>query len=130
MKVKLFSYDNPTGRCQDCPLDDGERSCCDDQNRNSNCYGGNPNNIRPCDTFFMFCLRPLNSTGRDCSYIARVTSDTDWQGRDLPIDFTRVPTSLGLDNPLSLPGLTDTYTVSHTIYTLYKYDYCRSLLGY
>ena len=108
--MELFSYDNPTGRCQDCPLRIGQHSCCDDQNSNNRCYDSD--DIRPCDTFFILCLRSLNSTERDCSYVARVTSDTDWQGRDLPIDFTQAPTLLGLDNPLSLPGLTDTYTVS------------------
>ena len=118
MKVELFSYNNPTGRCQECPLHDGERSCCDRSNRNDDCYGGNPNSDnRPCDTQFIFCLRSLNSTGRDCSYSEQVTSGTDWQGRNLPIDFTRVPTPLGLANPLSLPGLTDTYTVSINQYS-------------
>ena len=82
-------------------------------NRNSDCYGGNQNDNHPCDTQFIFCLRPLNTTGRDCSYSEQVTLGTDWQGRDLPIDFTQVPTPLGLDNPLSLPGLSDTYTVSN-----------------
>ena len=84
VKVELFSYDNPTGRCQECPLLMGQHSSCDDQNRNNRCYDSD--DIRPCDIFFIFCLRPLNNTGRDCSYVARVTSDTDWQGRDLPID--------------------------------------------
>ena len=100
--MELFNYNNPTGRCQDCPLHNGEHSWCDRDNRNSDCYGGNQNDNRPCDTQFIFCLRSLNSTGRDCSYSEQVTSGTDWQGRNLPIGFTQIPTPLGLDNPLSL----------------------------
>ena len=109
--MKLFSYDNPTGRCQDCPIHDGEHSCCDDRNRNNGCYNGSDH--RPCDTQFIFCLRPLNTTGRDCSYSEKVTSNINLQGRQPLIDFTgSCSQRLGLDNPLSLPGLTDTYTIS------------------
>ena len=115
MKVDLFSYDNPTGRCQDCPIYDGEHSCCDRDDRNRDCRN---HNDRRCDTFFRFCLRPLYTTGRDCSYRDSVTSNTNWQEREA-IDFTQVPTPLGLDNPLSLPGLTDSYTVSMLVIITY-----------
>ena len=87
--MELFSYDNPTGRCQDCPLHDGEHSCCDHSNRNNDCRGGNSNDIHPCDTQFMFCLRPLNSTGRNCSYLEEVTSNINFDEREA-IDLTRV----------------------------------------
>ena len=117
MKVELFSYDNPTGRCQECPLLNGVHSCCDDHRRTNDCRGVSNIHTLPCDTQFIFCLRPLNTTGRNCSYSEIVTSGIDWQGRNIPIDFTRVPTPLGLDNPLSLPGLTDTYTVSINQYS-------------
>ena len=123
--MELFSYDNPTGRCQDCPLHDGEHSCCDRSDRNDDCRGGNNQDPRRCDTQFMFCLRPLNSTGRNCSYLDQVTSNTIVDERGA-INFTRFHRLLGLDNPLSLPGLADTYTVSMLVIITITHCTCKT----
>ena len=60
MEVRLFGYSNPTGRCVGChrPFgSDQPRSCCDDFN-NTTCSGE-----LLCDSYFIYCLRPLGSSG-------------------------------------------------------------------
>ena len=104
VEVKIFSYDNPTGRCQDCPRDDEDsriRSCCDDFNHFGSCGGD-----RRCDSYFIYCLRPFGMTGGNCTGFTQRMSmvNTD----DESIDFSRNKV-LGLENPLLLPGLTAGY---------------------
>ena len=107
MEVRLFGYDNPTQRCQDCR--DGEfadAGCCDDfVLTEAVCTNG-----RRCDTFFIYCLRTIGSAGRNCPYFGAKMSTANTND-ELIIDFNQ-RSVLGLDNPLQLQGLTDAYTVS------------------
>ena len=108
MDVRLFGYNNPTGRCQACAInDDGLHRCCDSQSTFSICNGN-----RLCDSFFIYCLRPLNTSSiaeEGCSGFESMTSNVN--RNDGPVDFEN-PTVLGLPNPLLLPGLTEIYMVS------------------
>ena len=105
VELTLFDYDNPTGTCYDpqwC-VRNGLHRCCD-----SNfilwtfleCTGG-----RRCDSYFIYCLRPLGSEGEGCSnYQQRISTFN--QDDNNPIDVTR-STVLGLENPLILRGITE-----------------------
>ena len=108
VEVKIFSYDNPTGRCRDCPRENGDsgpRSCCDDFSDFNTCNGGDR-----CDSYFIYCLRPFGMTGGNCTGFTqrRSTANTD----DRSTDFSMSSEVLGLDNPLLLPGLTIGYNSS------------------
>ena len=106
VEVRLFNYSNPTGRCCDCPRQNMVRSCCDAFDIFTGPCGG----VRGCDSFFLYCLRPLNSTVEGgCANFAKKRSTVNMD--DGPINFSQ-STVLGLHNPLLLPGLTDAYTVS------------------
>ena len=98
VEVRLFDYQNPTGRCEQCPQFDSTtfpRKCCDDFSRSSNCDEGD----RECDSYFTYCLRPFDTTDRDCSTYETVTSTVNTD--DGPLDFSQ-STVLGLPNPLQL----------------------------
>ena len=108
MEVEFFGYSNPTGRCADCPVPAGQtnlHSCCDNF-VTTNCTGG----LR-CDSYFYFCLRTLGDrrTNNGCSYFGSsvtfaITDDGSFNSSDL-----------GIENPLSLPGLTNNFTVQHML---------------
>ena len=108
MEVRLLGYQNPTQRCQECPLHDEFRRCSDDDNRNDGC-GGN----RRSDSYFTYCLRPFDSQDSqngDCSDPnKRMRSSRNLN--DGSIDFTQDKV-LGLDNPFHLQGFSNDYTVS------------------
>ena len=108
VEVRLFGYTNPTGRCQDCHSGGqfADPGCCDTFTT-ATCTGG----LR-CDSFFYYCLRTIGSVGRNCSYFGNRTSAANID--DGQIDFSQ-STVLGLQNPLQLQGLTDTYTVSYSL---------------
>ena len=101
IEVTVFGYDNPTGRCQEC-LEEGVRGCCDNFESTS-CSGSSL-----CDSFFIYCLRAVGSTGRGCSYFGNRISNVNVD--DGSLNFSQ-STVLGLENPTVLQGLTDTYTV-------------------
>ena len=104
MEVRIFGYDNPTQRCQDCR--DGQFAnpgCCDGFTA-ATCPGA----LR-CDSYFFYCLRTIGSSGRNCSYFGNRISDCNQD--DEPISFNR-NSVLGLENPLQLQGLTNAYAVS------------------
>ena len=101
LEVTVFGYNNPTGRCQDC-LEEGIRGCCDNFESTS-CSGSSL-----CDSFFIYCLRTIGSTGRGCSYFGNQISDSNME--DAPLNFSQ-STVLGLENPIVLQGLTSAYTV-------------------
>ena len=108
--MRLLGYQNPTGRCQGCPLFDELRSCCDNRNRNSPC-----NNINgfECDSFFTYCLRTFGSQDSQeggCSNRDSITSDFNINDNSVT-DFSRARV-LGLDNPFLLQGLENSYIVS------------------
>ena len=100
VEVRLFNYSNPTGRCQECPLDNG-----------GFCDGSRMPTRSTCDSFFIYCLRPLNTSEIEegCSGFESMTSEPN--RNDEPVDFHNA-TVLGLPNPLLLPGLTNAYMVS------------------
>ena len=105
MEVRLFGYDNPTQRCQDCRTggEFANPGCCDFHDRTI-CMG-----LERCDSYFFYCLRPIGSTGRNCSYFGNlISASIDDDGF---INFNQ-SSVLGLENPLELPGLTDIYAVS------------------
>ena len=102
LEVRLYGYDNPTGRCQGC-VSLGQVGCCD-RHDTMECSSF------LCDTYFHYCLRSLGSQeGGECSYFGSVTSSATLDDR--PIDFSQ-STVLGLSNPLILPGLTNQWNVS------------------
>ena len=113
VNVTLVGYTNPNQRCADC----GSNRCCDTNFDSNNCFRG-----RRCDTFFFFCLRPFGSTGTGCSYNGDLTSEVNED--DAAINFNQMK-FLGLDNPLTLEGLTDAWNVSWTAcryYVLHPID--------
>ena len=102
LEVTVFGYNNPTGRCQGCPRRSGTRACCDDFDSIS-CSGSDH-----CDSRFTYCLQTLGSTDSDCSYFGTRTSTINVADGPLNFSQNRV---LGLENPLILQGLTNTYMV-------------------
>lgn len=112
LEVTVFGYNNPTGRCQDCRGGDDDddddngnfRGCCDNF-ESSSCSGSSL-----CDSYFVYCLRTMGSTGRGCSYFGNRISNVN--GDDSPLNFSQSMV-LGLENPIVLQGLTSTYTVMH-----------------
>ena len=112
MEVRLLGYQNPTGTCQECPLINEQRRCCDREDT-SGCTMGN----RRCDSFFTYCLRSFgneDSQEGGCSDRESMRSDTN-QDDDDPIDFFQAIKVLNLDNPFHLQGLTSDYTVSYLV---------------
>lgn len=105
LEVTVFGYSNPTGRCETCIEDDNLRGCCDDF-ESTRCSGS-----LLCDSFFVYCLRTVGSTGRGCSYFGNRISNVN--GDDSPLNFSQ-SIVLGLENPITLRGLTSTYTVMST----------------
>ena len=107
LEVRLYGYNNPTGRCQACvSVRTPEQMGCCDRHNTTEC--GN----LLCDTYFDYCLRSLGSSEKGqvgCSYFGNVRSTAN--RNDGLIDFSR-STVLGLDNPLILPGLTNDWNVS------------------
>ena len=105
VEVRLVSYNNPTGRCPGCRLSGNDEVGCCDTFRVETCEDS-----QRCDSFFVYCLRPLNSTVEGgCANFETKTSNSNLN--DGPVDFSR-STVLGLPNPFLLQGLTDAYTVS------------------
>ena len=98
LEVTVFGYDNPTARCQGCGSLQG---CCESFDSTS-C--GNDH----CDSYFTYCLRTIGSTGRGCFYFGNRISDRN--DNDGSLDFSQSMV-LGLENPIILWGLTNTYMV-------------------
>lgn len=98
LEVRLYGYNNPTGRCQEC----GNMMGCCDRHNTTEC-----GERFMCDTYFHYCLRPLGSDkeegGGNCSDYGGITSNTNTNDRFVNFSQSMV---LGLDNPLLLPGLT------------------------
>ena len=105
LEVTVFGYNNPTGRCRECVASNNVLSgCCDAFRQISNCIGN-----FSCDSFFVYCLRqPIGRIGRDCSYFGDQMSDSNRD--DGRLDFSQSPL-LGLENPIVLQGLTNSYKV-------------------
>ena len=105
LKVNLFGYNNPTGRCQSCvSMQTSDLMGCCDRHNTTECSSF------LCDTYFSYCLRALGSEqGGECSYFGNVMSITN--DDDGFIDFS-LSTVLGLDNPLILHVLSNYWNVS------------------
>lgn len=114
VEVSVFGYNNPTGRCQGCLLN-GERGCCDQFNTMS-CDGE-----LQCDSFFTYCLGNAEEGGCAAGAQRRIS---DANIDDEVIDFNQ-SIVLGLDNPLTLEGVTDRYRVSD-----YEVQACINLGGF
>ena len=113
LEVTVFGYDNPTGRCQNCigDTDDDDddddnvnvRGCCDNF-QSTSCSGS-----ALCDSYFRYCLQTIGSTGGGCSYFGNRISNVN--ENDGPFNFSQ-SMLLGLENPITLQGLTSTYMVN------------------
>lgn len=62
-----------------------------------------------CDNVFVFCLRPINTTGFGCNGAAMITSDVNEDSEEIDFDSNVV---LGFSNPFLLSGLGKTWRVS------------------
>ena len=116
VEVRLFGYQNPTGRCEQCPNSfiSDPRRCCDDFSRDSYCDEGD----RECDSYFTYCLKPYGIGGMGCSNLVESltsTVNTD----DGPLDFSQ-STVLGLPNPLQLPINDNILSASQSVSNCYS----------
>ena len=104
VEVRLFGYSIPSGKCQECVNSAGLLRCCDSF-ETEDC-----SNDRQCDSYFIYCLRPVNTSSIEegCSGFENIMSNSN--RNDGPVNFQN-NIVLGLPNPLLLPGLTDNYTV-------------------
>ena len=105
IRVHVQAYNNPTNRCASCFTQSQQIPGCCDNFSLTTCNG----QLR-CDNVFIYCLRPHNTQIGDCGeYTARLISEVNIDGED--IDFSQ-DTVLGLPNPLTLTGLTNSWQVS------------------
>ena len=111
VEVNVQSYNNPTNGCANCGI-----SCCDGLIQTT-CTG----QLR-CDNQFTYCLRSHNTTAttRGCQGYTSKISEVNTDAR--LIDFSQ-PTVLGLPNPLTLTGLTNSWQVS----TLFHITTCMHM---
>ena len=108
LSITLSSYTNVNNLCIDC-VDEGI-GCCDD-------FAGRrcttPNRGSRCETYFEYCLLPLNTIASNgpvpCTVRARSNPATD----DSAINFAQ-STVLGLSNPLVLREPSSAWNVSYT----------------
>ena len=112
VQTHTHDYDNPTQRrLLTCSNNQcfAAAGCCD--TGEGNCTSGE----RRCDTFFIFCLRPLRTIipGLGCGSNTGSVIQSDVNMNDTAIDFSR-SSFLGLNNPFTLPGLTNNWNVSCT----------------
>ena len=108
VEVRVHSYLNPTGRCDECREDNNpDPGCCDEST------------IRPidetcpvvrCDTTMIICSRPVNSTvevtGVNCPGLNNMTG-SELYFNTISREFSLGPLNFfGLANPLELssPG--------------------------
>ena len=106
LQLEILGYDNPTQQRISCNRFVCFGVCCDD--------GSGPctNGDRRCDTFFTYCLRPLNATGSGCgSPSSGHEIQSDVNVNDAAVDFSQ-STVLGLSNPINFSGLTNDWNVS------------------
>ena len=102
VEVHVQSYSNPTNRAVG-----QEGDCCDPvPGADSTCS----RNER-CDSYFIFCLRPLNTTQRGCD-AHNITSEV--AENNASIDFTN-STFLGITNPFHL-NASGPWQVSVSVY--------------
>ena len=116
IQTQLHSYDNPTQQRLRACINDRcfVAGCCDAGE--GNCTSGE----RRCDTFFVFCLRPLGIAEYrlGCGSNGGSVIQSDVNVNDAAINFSQ-SSFLGLNNPVDLPGLTNDWNVSCT-----RYNHC------
>ena len=110
VEERLNGYSNPTGKCghveHGCQTNTtGEFYCCD--GFDTTCSGN-----EWCDSFFVYCLRPLGEVGLGCYANETRAISRSNENDESNIDFS-LSTVLGLSNPQSLSGLGDAYDVSY-----------------
>ena len=114
VQVRLNGYTNPTGKCntqgQACFNNHGNQICCDSDNTN-NCWSW-----ERCDSYFVYCLRPLGEVHLGCTDNEKRTTSHSNEDDESDIDFSE-NTVLGLSNPQNLSGLGDAYKVSYYMHS-------------
>ena len=98
VEVRVHSYHNPTGRCDECQEDHSNSDrpgCCDEERDLDVC-----SLQETCDTSADLCIRPLGSTATSCSDEEIINgtlqvSDTNY------LDFESFSGFFGLLNPIS-----------------------------
>ena len=120
VEIEFFGYNNPTGRCHECPVpaNSTTASCCDSF-AHSSCNGSDL-----CDSYFYFCLRTIGDsrTTNGCLYPG--SNVTFAIIDDAPFNINNISAVLGIDNPLVLPGLTMDFEVKNSILCLF-YNICN-----
>lgn len=112
LQARVNSFSNPNQQSFHCINEDGcSFRCCDDVNL---FLCGFLTGDRQCDTFFVFCLRPLGTTelgcGSNTTSGSMIRSDVNENDATI-IDFSQ-SSFLGLSNPINLTGLTNNRNVS------------------
>ena len=107
VEVRLNGYTNPSGKCnsKDCFPDAHQQTCCDSDDTDK-CT-----NRERCDSYFVYCLRPLGTVGLGC-FDDEATAVSHANKDDGHIDFSQSEV-LGLSNPQNFPGLGNAYEVSY-----------------
>ena len=106
LQLQLLGYNNPTQqRINFCNSNQCFGPCCD--------AGSGPcrNGDRRCDTFFTYCLRPLDTLVFGCGSSNGSEIQSDVNEDDAAVNFSQ-STVLGLSNPINFPGLTNDWNVS------------------
>ena len=105
LQLQLLGYNNPTQqRIGFCNSNQCFGPCCDGS-------GSCTNGDRRCDTFFTYCLRPLDMLGFGCGSSSGSEIQSDVNENDAAVNFSQ-STVLGLSNPINFPGLTNDWNVS------------------
>ncbi len=109
LQVEMVSYSHPSNTRLD-------GQCCDPANNGGGCNGG-----ERCDTYFIYCLRPLSTNTTGCPRntepgFTAVSNNVSSDGAI--IDFSQ-PTVLGLSNPFNLTGITTAWEVMITDCSIY-----------
>ena len=102
VEVRVHSYHNPTGRCDECQEDSNsdQPGCCDEaEERELNtCLMQ-----ETCDTSAGLCIRPLGSTGTNCAANQGMVNGTTIEYDTNYLDFESSPELefFGIPNPIS-----------------------------
>ena len=94
LEILVSQYNNPDGRCAGCGQ---SRGCCDGFELGI-CRGD-----EKCDNFFVFCLRPYQTSSTNLDFCPLGRSSTPLVIPDAPEELTFSSgnrTLLGLDNPV------------------------------
>ena len=100
--VRLHSYLNPTGRCDECRVDrNSDRpGCCDEERDRDMCSVQ-----ETCDTSADFCIRPLRSIDTSCAANQKRVNGTTIEINTNNLDFERSGDFFGLHNTIPLFGI-------------------------